>query len=134
MANNMTKELSLSLRIPADKEYLENVILTLDGVCEHCNIDAHNSEKIRNALFTVLTRNIAIIPEYNKALFELNFGVIQDNINITIENYFINETEKVNNELKNIKSHLEFIYKLADNAKIIKVLNDKLIYSIQFNI
>lgn len=87
-------ELSLHMRIPAESCYLENVMLTLDGICDHYSLPEHSRERGKKALQTALAASIEANYSTGRGLFELSFDVLKDRLRITVEDMKILEQSK----------------------------------------
>ena len=136
MTNRRSDELSLSMRIPASKCYLENALLTLDGICEHCSVAEKSTVRVRTALQAALSGSLEIASKKNQGLFDLKFSVCRDRMDITVENYILSENKEDLEELDSdvIEAKLAFVSSLADGYKYLKDNRQKASFSMQFNL
>jgi hypothetical protein len=136
MSNSRSDELSLSMRIPASKCYLENALLTLDGICEHCSIAEKSTLRVRNALQAALSGSLEIASKQTEGLFDLKFSVYRDRMDITVENYILSDNKEDLEDLDSevIEAKLAFVSSLADGYKYLKDSRQKSSFSMQFNL
>lgn len=129
------KEVALSLKIPANDIYLENALMSLDGICEHCSIKSEISDKIKTVLKDTLNDSIQILTNEKKNFFKIDFNFEHETIKIYIENIFNEELRNQKEKLANIKRKLENIaLKHEYNIQLVKDLEECVVYLIQFNI
>ncbi|MDD3001651.1 MAG: hypothetical protein PHF29_07840 [Candidatus Riflebacteria bacterium] len=136
MSNRRSDELSLSMRIPASRCYLENALLTLDGICEHCSVAEKSTVRVRKALQAALSESLEIASKKNQGLFDLKFSVSRDRMDITVENYILSDNKEDIEELDSevIEAKLAFVSSLADGYKYLKDNRQKSSFSMQFNL
>ena len=129
---NKTGELSLSLRIPTNAIYVENALLTLEGICEHCNVCEQAAQKAKNALEGVLNDTIEIIQKKFQGVFELGFDVADGVISITVNNIY-GDGMTLNEEFrKNIKAVIENKSYVIDEIDFNVTSNGSISYRMQF--
>lgn len=136
MNNRRSDELSLSMRIPASKCYLENALLTLDGICEHCSVAEKSTVRVRRALQAALSESLELASQKNPGLFDLKISVSRDRMDITVENYILSDNKEDIEELDSevIEAKLAFVSSLADGYKYLKDNRQKSSFSMQFNL
>lgn len=136
----------LSLRLPAQKCYLQNAITVLEGLCEHyISLDS----LFKRASSALDLTFLEFIEYYSKnklssAFIDLKFSVCKDRLNITVMEYTIRTRTKDSIPVKSDKSLLNksktfvsSVAKLKDLADDISVAMDfgtSLAYSLQFNL
>ncbi|MBU1106128.1 MAG: hypothetical protein KKB51_05615 [Candidatus Riflebacteria bacterium] len=129
-------ELSLHMRIPADRCYLANALLTLDGICEHFNIEESARDRIKVALETALVGSIELSYLQAQGLFDLKFSVFKDKLQITVEDFMLNDQialiEAPTEE--QIREKLNPAVTLTDGFVLIKESGRNSCYSMQFNL
>ena len=58
MITKRQDDFSLHMRIPADKCFVNNALLTLDGICDHFSFTESSRDRIKKALETALNRSV----------------------------------------------------------------------------
>ena len=113
MSNNRQDDLSFHMRIPTDKCFAKNALLTLDGICDHFCFTESSRDRIKKALETTLNGSIEQIYEKEAGLFDLQISIYKNKMLITVEDYYLN-SEKVSesiesnsDEVKNIVSSVK---------------------------
>ena len=140
MYSGRQDELSLHMRIPADKCYLGNALLTLEGICDHFSVSDDSRERIRNALEKALTGSIEVSYQKNPGLFDLKFSVFKDKLQITVEDFMLNEDTEDDGSghlyptQDQMRQKLTPVAVLTDGFKIIKEAGRNSCYSMQFNL
>ncbi len=139
MTNARQDELSLHMRIPADRCYLGNALLTLDGICDHFSVSDDSRGRIRSALETALIGSIELSYQKASGLFDLKFSVFKDKLQITVEDFMLNEEpdaleEYTHPSVEQMRQHLDPVAVLTDGFKIIKEAGRNSCYSMQFNL
>jgi len=136
LSDRRKDELSLHLRIPADKSYLANAPLTLDGICEHYNVEDTSRARIKVALETALIGSIELSYLQAQGLFDLKFSVFKDKLQITVEDFMLNDQialiETPNEQ--QIREKLDSAVNLTDGFVLIKESGRNSCYSMQFNL
>lgn len=134
--NHRSDELSLHMRIPADKCYLGNALLTLDGICEHFSVSESSRSRIKEALETALTGSIELSYLEAAGLFDLKFSVFKDKLQITVEDFMLNDQiaviEAPTEEM--VLKKLDSAVSLADSFKVFRENGRNSCYSMQFNL
>jgi hypothetical protein len=131
-----TDELSLHMRIPADLCYLPNALLTLDGICDHFNVEEEARDRIKVALETALVGSIELSYLNHPGLFDLKFSVFKDKLQITVEDFMLHDQialiEAPTEE--QIKARFDPLLSLADDFVLLKEPGRNSCYSMQFNL
>ena len=132
-------ELSLHLRIPADRCYLGNALLTLEGICDHFSVRDDSRNHIKNALESALTKLIDLSYQKNCGLFDLKFSMFKDKLQITVEDFMLlddksgqDSVSPLNPDL--IRQSLEKVICMADEFKVTQENGRHACYSMQFNL
>lgn len=135
-SSTRTDELSLHMRIPADKCYLANALLTLDGICEHYNVDELARDRIKVALETALIGSIELSYLDAQGLFDLKFSVFKDKLQITVEDFMLNDQiALIESPTENqIREKLAPVLGLSDSFVYLKESGRNSCYSMQFNL
>ena len=140
MNSGRKDDLSLHMRIPADRCYLGNALLTLEGICDHFLVSDDSRSRIRNALETALTGSIDLSYQKAPGLFDLKFSVFKDKLQITVEDFMLNE-EPDEPKLagfipspEQVRQRLDPVAVLTDGFKILKEAGRNSCYSMQFNL
>lgn len=132
-------ELSLHLRIPADRCYLGNALLTLEGICEHFSVRDDSRNHIKSALESALVKLIDLSYQDNCGLFDLKFSMFKDKLQITVEDFMLRD-EQSENQVTNalnpdqIRQSLEQVIGMTDEFKVIQENGRHACYSMQFNL
>ncbi len=140
MNSGRQDELSLHMRIPADRCYLGNALLTLDGICDHFLVSDDSRSRIRNALETALTGSIDLSYRKASGLFDLKFSVFKDKLQITVEDFMLNEepdgpaAERNDPSPEQMRQKLDPVAVLTDGFKILREAGRHSCYSMQFNL
>lgn len=140
MHSGRQDELSLHMRIPAARCYLGNALLTLEGICDHFSVSDDSRERIRNALETALSGSIEVSYQKTPGLFDLKFSVFKDKLQITVEDFMLNEdipdcdSGHLNCTHDQMRQKLSPVAVLTDGFKIIKEAGRNSCYSMQFNL
>lgn len=131
-----TDELSLHMRIPADRCYLANALLTLDGICEHYNVDEPARDRIKVALETALIGSIELSYLNAQGLFDLKFSVFKDKLQITVEGFMLNDQISLiaSPTEGQIREKLAPALSLSDGFVCLKEPGSNSCYSMQFNL
>jgi anti-sigma regulatory factor (Ser/Thr protein kinase) len=140
MNNNRKDELSLHMRIPADKCYLGNAILTLEGICEHFSVSSTSRDRIVAALEEALKGSIDLSYADAQGLFDLKFSVFKDRLQITVEDFMLGDKatdsgivmKKPDEEV--VRERLKDIETLADGFEVFTESGRNSCYSMQFNL
>ena len=136
LSGTRTDELSLHMRIPADRCYLPNALLTLDGICEHYNVEESARDRIKVALETALVGSIELLYLNAQGLFDLKFSVFKDKLQITVEDFMLNDQIAViesPSEAK-VREKLDAVVDLTDEFVFLKESGHNSCYSMQFNL
>ena len=140
MSNQRKDELSLHMRIPADKCYLGNALLTLDGICDHFCVEDDSKSRIRVALEAALTGSIELSYQKAAGLFDLKFSVFKDKLQITVEDFMLHDNSESPDELYQIPDEdqihrrLDPIVGLTDGFIFLRETGRNSCYSMQFNL
>ena len=136
VSGTRTDELSLHMRIPADRCYLANALLTLEGICEHYNVEEAARDRIKIALETALTGSIELLYDNAQGLFDLKFSVFKDKLQITVEDFMLNDQIALiesPSEAK-MREKLDAVVGLRDGFVFLKESGHNSCYSMQFNL
>ncbi len=139
MLTGRKDELSLHMRIPADKCYLGNALLTLEGICEHFSVCDSSKENIKSALQKALDESINLSYQESTGLFDLKFSVYKDKLQITVEDFMLNDdqgldTEQIPVEENTLRQTMKDVMVMVDEFKILKDNGRHSCYSMQFNL
>jgi hypothetical protein len=131
-----TDELSLHMRIPADRCYLPNALLTLDGICEHYNVEEAARDRIKVALETALTGSIELLYLKAQGLFDLKFSVFKDKLQITVEDFMLNDQIALleSPTEAQVREKLDVVVGLSDEFVFLKESGRNSCFSMQFNL
>lgn len=136
MTTQRKDELSLHMRIPADKCYLGNALLTLEGICEHFSVSDSSRERIKTALESALVGSIELSYQNASGLFDLKFSVFKDKLQITVEDFMLNDQiavlEAPTEEM--IMRKLDTVVSMSDGFKFFRENGRNSCYSMQFNL
>lgn len=132
-------DLSLHMRIPADKCYLDNAILTLEGICEHLCVCEKSKNHIKDALKSALGTSIDQSHQKISGLFDLKFSVFQDKLQITVEDFMLNDgyaSDAVEPPLSEdkLRQHLEHVIRMTDDFRVLNESGRHASFSMQFNL
>jgi hypothetical protein len=129
-------ELSLHMRIPADRCYLANALLTLEGICEHFSVCDRSRDRIKVALETALLGSIELSYQQAEGLFDLKFSVFKDKLQITVEDFMLNDQialiESPTEE--QLREKLDSAVSLTDDFVVFRETGRNSCYSMQFNL
>ncbi len=124
------------MRIPAERCYLGNAMLTLDGICEHFSVCNESRDRIRLALENALNSSIELSYEKASGLFDLKFSVFRDKLQITVEDFMLNDEisqiEAPSDEI--LMQKFNYVVSLADDFKLFRENGRNSCYSMQFNL
>lgn len=140
MNGNRKDELSLHMRLPAEKCYLANAMLTLEGICEHFSVSEASRIRALNALEVALTGSIELTYKDTAGLFDLKFSVFKDKLQITVEDFMIDENKKLakadEQEIieQKLSDKLKDVMGLTDGFKLNRESSRNSCYSMQFNL
>ncbi len=140
MNSGRQDELSLHMRIPADRCYLGNALLTLEGICDHFLVSEDSRSRIRSALETALVGSIDLSYQKASGLFDLKFSVFKDKLQITVEDFMLNEEPDspdalpVIPSLEQMRQRLDPVAVLTDGFKVFREAGRNSCYSMQFNL
>lgn len=139
MLRQRKDELSLHMRIPADRCYLGNALLTLEGICEHFSVSDHSKDHIKKALESALGSTIELSYKEASGLFDLKFSVFKDKLQITVEDFLLDDgqtSEPVQNPISEdkLRKNLEHVIVMADEFKVLRENGRHSSYSMQFNL
>lgn len=79
--------LSIRLRIPAERDYLNNAILTLQGICEHVSIPNARTLRIVLALEESLLNSFEHAYQETGGVVDVEFSVRETELSLVIEDY-----------------------------------------------
>ncbi len=136
VSGTRTDELSLHMRIPADRCYLPNAMLTLDGICEHYNVEEAARDRIKVALETALVGSIELLYANAQGLFDLKFSVFKDKLQITVEDFMLNDQIALieTPTEAQVREKLDAVVGLSDGFVFLKESGRNSCYSMQFNL
>lgn len=130
-----SNELSLHIRIPAEKSYLSNVMVTLDGVCDHFCYTEGSRDKVKKALTSALEGSIKSIYERFSGGFDLTFTVSDNEINVKAEDFVSNSEFDVKAIYEDVvKKVLKPLERLTDGLTISDMVEKKLCYNMRFEV
>lgn len=136
MTTQRRDELSLHMRIPADRCYLGNAILTLEGICEHFCVSESSKQRIKVALESALEGSIELSYQKASGLFDLKFSVFKDKLQITVEDFMLNDQiailEAPTEEM--VMRKLDPVVAMSDGFKFFRENGRNSCYSMQFNL
>ncbi len=140
MNSGRQDELSLHMRIPADRCYLGNALLTLEGICDHFLVSEDSRSRIRSALETALVGSIDLSYQKASGLFDLKFSVFKDKLQITVEDFMLNgEPDSPDSmptvpSLEQMRQRLDPVAVLTDGFRVFREVGRNSCYSMQFNL
>ncbi len=137
MSNNRQDDLSFHMRIPADKCFTKNVLLSLDGICDHFCFTEHSRDRIKKALETALNNSIEIVYQKESGLFELQFSIYKNKMMITVEDYPLNPegiSDNIDSNSDDIKNILSSVKDLTDGMSFVNKKGRISCYSMSFDI
>ncbi len=137
MSNNRQNDLSFHIRIPANKIFTKNVLLTLDGICDHFSFTESSRDRIKKALETALIISVENFYKNEKGVFDLQFHIYKNKLMISIEDYILNSADKYKNIESNNKeviSILKNIEELVDGMSFSSKKGCNACYSISFDV
>jgi serine/threonine-protein kinase RsbW len=83
--------LSVHMRIPAERGYLGNAVLTLRGICEHVAVSLDRSNRIilalEEALMNAMEHAYKDVPEEQGGFIDLQFAVEGSELSLIVEDY-----------------------------------------------
>ncbi len=132
-------ELSLHMRIPADRCYMGNALLTLDSICEHFSVHSNSRELIKKALESALSKSIELSHQSCSGLFDLKFLVFKDKLQITVEDFMLADEPTGTNTIlpiseDELRQTLDTVISMADDFKVMNENGRHACYSMQFNL
>lgn len=128
-------DLSLHMRIPASLYYVPSVLLALDGICDHFDTEKISRDRIKKSLEAVLIYLIDLSYKDATGLFNLKFSVSSHEMQITIEDYLLDERPtliEVPSE-EEVRERLASVVNLIDEFSFYQEIGSKSCYSMQFN-
>lgn len=139
MLNQRKDELSLHMRIPADRCYMPNAILTLEGICEHFSVADQSIDRIKKALESALESSIDLSYGDAVGLFDLKFSVFKDKLQITVEDFMLDDSVALDQGKKpvsedKLRQSLEQVIVMADEFRVLNENGRHACYSMQFNL
>ncbi len=137
MPNNRQDDLSFHMRIPADKSFTQNALLSLDGICDHFCFTEQSRDRIKKALETALNNSIEVIYQKESGLFELQFSIYKNKMMICVEDYPINSKEisdSIESNSDDIKNMLSSVKELTDGMSFVNKKGRTSCYSMSFDV
>ena len=140
MNGSRKDELSLHMRLPAEKCYLANAILTLEGICDHFSVSDTSRSRALSALETALTGSIDLSYQDTPGLFDLKFSVFKDKLQITVEDFMLDENanqakaEEQESIEQKLRDKLSSVVNLTDGFRLFRESGRNSCYSMQFNL
>ena len=136
---NRQDELSLHMRIPADKCYFGNALLTLEGICDHFCVSDDSRSRIRGALESALTGSIEVSYQKAPGLFDLKFSIFKDKLQITVEDFMLNEDPDESEEYglpdeSLLRERFDSLVEQTDGFSFFRESARNSCYSMQFNL
>ncbi|MEW6713440.1 MAG: hypothetical protein AB1403_26705 [Candidatus Riflebacteria bacterium] len=132
-------ELSLHMRIPADRCYMGNALLTLEGICDHFSVHSNSRELIKKALESALSKSIELSHQSCSGLFDLKFSVFKDKLQITVEDFMLADELTASKTLQpvsedELRQTLDTVISMADDFRVMNENGRHACYSMQFNL
>lgn len=139
MTNNKQDDLSFYMRIPASKCFTNNVLLTLEGICDHFSFTESSRDRIKKALEAALSNSIESFYKKDPGLFDLHFSVYKNKLMISIEDYLLNhkkDSEESSNKSnsESVRNMLKAVEGLTDGMSFSEKLGRNSCYSMSFNV
>ncbi|GAB4278006.1 MAG: hypothetical protein Kow0029_21050 [Candidatus Rifleibacteriota bacterium] len=139
MLKSGNMDLSLHLRIPADKCYLDNAAQTLEGICDHFSVRESDRERMKSVLRMSLDKIIDASHVSNTGLFDLKFSVIKDKLLITVEDFMIDENRPADKlpqllSEEQVRETLGNVVPMVDEFKVLRGNGRHASYSMLFNL
>ena len=109
MSSNRQDDLSFHMRIPADKCFANNALLSLDGICDHFCFTESSRDRIKKALETALNGSIEQIYQKEAGLFDLQISIYKNKMLIMVEDYPVNSeglSESIESNSEEVKNML----------------------------
>ncbi|MFZ5950822.1 MAG: hypothetical protein ACOYXC_08950 [Candidatus Rifleibacteriota bacterium] len=132
-------ELSLHMRIPADRCYMSNALLTLEGICDHFSVHSNSRELIKKALESALSKSIELSHQSYSGLFDLKFSVFKDKLQITVEDFMLADELTASKTLPpvsedELRQTLDTVISMTDDFRVMNENGRHACYSMQFNL
>ena len=137
MSNNRQNDLSFHIRIPANKAFTKNVLLTLDGICDHFSFTESSRDRIKKALETALVSSVEKFYQNEKGLFDLQFLIYKNKLMISIEDFLLdssNQSEEIESNNEEVRNMLKVIEEQVDGISFSSKKGRNACYSISFNV
>lgn len=129
-------ELSLHMRLPAEKCFVRNALLTLEGICEHFSVSESSKERTVETLEKAICHSIDHFKN-KSALIDLKFTMFKDKLLITVEDCMIFEGEQASCEDQYSNESprcFKALNDLSDGFQLVHASYCKSCYSMQFNL
>lgn len=134
MTTKRQDEFSLHMRIPANKCFVNNALLTLDGICDHFSFTENSRDRIKKALETAINSSIDLSYEKKAGLFNLQFSIYKEKMVIMIEDYYMNDGENVVANSEAVRKSLAAVEGLTDGLLFSDKKGRNASYSMAFNV
>ena len=136
MSSNRQDELSFHMRIPTDKCFTKNALLSLDGICDHFSFTEHSRDRIKKALETALNNSIEAIYQKESGLFELQISIYKNKMMIVVEDYPLNSEgiDNIDSNSEDIKNILGSVKDLTDGMSFLNKKGRTSCYSMSFDV
>lgn len=134
MTTDRQDELSLHMRIPAAKCFVNNALLTLDGICDHFSFTEVSRDRIRKALEAALNNSIELSYQRDSGLFDLQFSIYKEKLMIMVEDFLLSGSDEVDSNSETIREGLAAIESLTDGFLFTDKKGCNACYSMAFNV
>lgn len=137
MSNNRQDDLSFHMRIPTNSCFVTNVLLTLDGICDHFCFTESSRDRIKKALDTALNNSINQFYKSESGLFDLQISFYKNKLMIMVEDYLLNTSKSSDvgeSNSEKVKNMLETVHEMVDSLSISEKKGCNACYSMVFNV
>ncbi len=134
MITKRQDDFSLHMRIPADKCFVNNALLTLDGICDHFSFTETSRDRIKKALETALNCSIDFSYQKIAGLFNLQFSIYKEKMLIMIEDFPMNNGENLDANSEAVRNNLNELEALTDSLLFTEKKGMNACYSMAFNV
>lgn len=132
-ANVRSDDVSLRMRIPADKCFFENATLALEGVCEHFSVEQGIKERIKKTLESSMAISVDFFFKSAAGLLEFEFLANKNSLEIKVENCLLSSGQDLAVNTQAASEKLDCEIKSADSFSLCRKASKGLCYSIAFN-
>ncbi len=134
MTTKRQDDFSLHMRIPANKCFVNNALLTLDGICDHFSFTENSRDRIKKALEAAINSSIDLSYEKRAGLFNLQFSIYKEKMVIMIEDYYMDNGEDVVANSEAVRKSLAAVEGLTDGLLFSDKKGRNASYSMAFNV